>query len=162
MTARKPKSEHKQRGRPSFKFTDEQITDLEKVAGLHATRTEAAGWFGIDLRTFNKQLMEDTRAAEAWNNGVNKGKISLRRLQFQLAERSAAMAIFLGKQILGQRDVYTNEHLGANGEPIRDDTVNLKVYTDDQLKQLERILTDVADGAASPNGTGRKESGRVH
>ena len=32
------------------------------------------------------------------------GKISLRRAQFRLAEKNAAMAIFLGKNYLGQRD----------------------------------------------------------
>ena len=32
------------------------------------------------------------------------GKISLRRKQWQLAEKSASMAIWLGKQYLGQRD----------------------------------------------------------
>lgn len=34
------------------------------------------------------------------------GKISLRRAQFKLAEKSAAMAIFLGKNYLGQRDSF--------------------------------------------------------
>ena len=32
------------------------------------------------------------------------GKISLRRKQWQLAEKSASMAIWLGKQYLNQRD----------------------------------------------------------
>lgn len=32
------------------------------------------------------------------------GKISLRRSQFALAKKNAAMAIFLGKQYLGQSD----------------------------------------------------------
>lgn len=35
------------------------------------------------------------------------GKISLRRAQFRLAERSASMAIFLGKNYLGQSDNVT-------------------------------------------------------
>lgn len=34
----------------------------------------------------------------------NLGKISLRRIQLRLAEKSPAMAIFLGKQVLGQKD----------------------------------------------------------
>ena len=33
-----------------------------------------------------------------------RGLISLRRLQFRLAERNAAMAIFLGNNYLGQKD----------------------------------------------------------
>jgi hypothetical protein len=38
--------------------------------------------------------------AEKKQNGL----ISLRRTQFQLAEKSPAMAIFLGKNLLGQTD----------------------------------------------------------
>ena len=41
------------------------------------------------------------------------GLISLRRMQFQLAEKSAAMAIFLGKQHLGQQDVQKQEISGG-------------------------------------------------
>ena len=33
------------------------------------------------------------------------GKVSLRRMQWQHAEKSASMAIFLGKNYLNQRDV---------------------------------------------------------
>ena len=36
--------------------------------------------------------------------GQSKGKVSLRRYQFKLAEKSAPMAIFLGKNYLGQKD----------------------------------------------------------
>lgn len=32
------------------------------------------------------------------------GKISLRRTQFRMAETNVSMAIWLGKQILGQKD----------------------------------------------------------
>ena len=35
---------------------------------------------------------------------MKAGFISLRRKQFELAEKSPAMAIFLGKQYLGQTD----------------------------------------------------------
>jgi hypothetical protein len=34
------------------------------------------------------------------------GKASLRRRQWELAQKNTAMAIFLGKQYLGQRDSY--------------------------------------------------------
>jgi hypothetical protein len=47
-----------------------------------------------DGRTFLDVLKEKRE------NGI----ISLRRTQFQLAEKSPAMAIFLGKNLLGQTD----------------------------------------------------------
>lgn len=48
---------------------------------------------------------------EEWSEA---GKCSLRRKQWKLAETSATMAIWLGKQMLGQRDVVkdTNEFDG--------------------------------------------------
>ena len=44
----------------------------------------------------------------------NLGKISLRRMQFRLAEKSAPLLIFLGKQYLGQSDNPVQE--GKTGE----------------------------------------------
>lgn len=40
-------------------------------------------------------------------------KISLRKNQLKLSEKSAAMAIFLGKQYLGQRDNYDTDNTEA-------------------------------------------------
>ena len=42
--------------------------------------------------------------SEVFRQKREGGKASLRRMQWRLAERNAAMAIFLGKNILGQRD----------------------------------------------------------
>lgn len=42
--------------------------------------------------------------AETYKKHSASGKISLRRYQFELAKKSAAMAIFLGKNYLGQTD----------------------------------------------------------
>ena len=41
---------------------------------------------------------------EVYQQKSSNGKIRLRRYQLQLAEKSAAMAIWLGKQWLGQTD----------------------------------------------------------
>ena len=40
-------------------------------------------------------------------------KISLRKNQLKLSEKSAAMAIFLGKQYLGQRDNFDTDNTEA-------------------------------------------------
>jgi hypothetical protein len=44
--------------------------------------------------------------------GRERGKARLRRTQFKLAETNVAMAIWLGKQLLGQRDRIEQEHSG--------------------------------------------------
>jgi len=49
------------------------------------------------------------------------GKASLRRYQFELAKRNASMAIFLGKQYLGQKDVSLEDE---EVDRLRTDVVN--------------------------------------
>ena len=76
-------------------------------------------------------------------------KIKLRRNQFKLSEKSAAMAIFLGKNYLGQRDAIeqTNSEalekldaiLRAARENANKDS-DLEYITEDDIQQkTERI-----------------------
>jgi hypothetical protein len=80
--------------------------DFEKLCGLQCTKEEIAGWFNCSEDTLerwcNREYRESFAVVFAKKKGV--GKISLRRAQFQLAQKSAAMAIFLGKNYLGQTD----------------------------------------------------------
>ena len=75
-------------------------SQLEKLGAMMCTMDEVAAFFNIKKSTLSMrpQLME------IYNRGKEKGKTSLRRHQFKLAEKSASMAIFLGKQYLGQTD----------------------------------------------------------
>jgi hypothetical protein len=54
----------------------------------------------ISVRT----LQRDKEFCRVFKKGIEKGKMSLRRTQFRIADNHAGMAIFLGKQYLGQRD----------------------------------------------------------
>lgn len=89
------------------------LDELAKLAALQCTQAEAAAWFRCSPRTIVSKL-KLARYREAWERGREKGLISLRRTQFRLAERNAAMAIFLGKNYLGQRD--RSEHVERGGE----------------------------------------------
>ncbi len=88
-------------GRPPLEI---DLEELEKLGGLQCTKEDAAAWFGCSLNTIKRRLREDVYR-EVWERGLGKGRVSLRRKQMDLAEKNATMAIFLGKQILGQRDV---------------------------------------------------------
>jgi hypothetical protein len=80
------------------------IQELEKLSALQATDVEIAAWFDVSPRTIERRRKKP-KFAEVMERGKAKGRLSLRRLQLRLAERgSTAMAIFLGKQILGQAD----------------------------------------------------------
>ena len=66
--------------------------------------------------------------------GKERGKASLRRVQFDLAKRNAAMAIFLGKNLLGQSDQQAHCFSG---------TVNVEV-TDARDRLARFILGEAA------------------
>lgn len=79
---------------------------FENLCGLQCTQQEIADAFDTSpdtvarwcKRTYGKGF------AEVFSQKRGKGCISLRRTQWKLAEKNATMAIFLGKQYLGQRD----------------------------------------------------------
>ena len=91
-------------GRPRKEFDKEQF---EKLCALQCTEEEIAGWFGFSTFTLNtrcKETYEGRTFFEVFKIYSTDGKISLRRTQFKLAETSAIMAIWLGKQSLNQQE----------------------------------------------------------
>lgn len=89
--------------RPRAEINQEEF---EKLCGLQCTKEEICDWFGITDKTLDawcKRTYEQSFSVIFEKKRV-RGKISLRRAQFKLAEKSAAMAIFLGKNYLGQTD----------------------------------------------------------
>ena len=82
-------------------------TEFEKLCFLQCTQREFCSWFDVSDETLNKwcKVNYDGRTfLDVFKEKRENGIISLRRTQFQLAEKSPAMAIFLGKNLLGQTD----------------------------------------------------------
>lgn len=79
---------------------------FESLCGLQCTLEEICGWFDVTDKTLNSWCKRIYHASfsDVFKQKRGAGKISLRRSQWRLAEKSAAMAIWLGKQYLGQRD----------------------------------------------------------
>ena len=93
-----------QMGRPRKQINK---TEFEKLCFLQCTEREFCSWFDVSDETLNKWCKEnyDGRTfLDVFKEKRENGLISLRRTQFQLAEKSPAMAIFLGKNLLGQTD----------------------------------------------------------
>jgi hypothetical protein len=82
------------------------LAELEKLCALHPSDAELASWFGVSTKTIERRKSE-TAFAEAMERGRARGKLNLRRIQNKMAENNAAMAIFLGKNLLGQSDQVT-------------------------------------------------------
>ena len=114
-------------GRPRKEIDKDEF---EKLLALHCTLSECCAFFDCDDKTLNKWCREQygTTYSEVFRIKSGLGKISLRRAQFRLAERNAAMAIFLGKNLLGQSDTPNT---------LADDTIE-----DDSISKALRELAD--------------------
>lgn len=89
---------------PALTDAPETMKALKGLGRIQATTKESAAVLGVSEPTFIAFLKRFPGARDVYEMGKEEGKVSLRRLQFRLAERNAAMAIFLGKNHLGQRD----------------------------------------------------------
>jgi|TARA_R100001460_G_scaffold26146_1_gene52790 hypothetical protein len=94
-------------GRPRKEVNQDQ---LSKLASMLCTMEEMASFFDCSVDTLERNF------ADTIKKGKDKGKMSLRRLQWDKAQTgNTTMLIWLGKQILGQRDkIETSE----NNEPL--------------------------------------------
>lgn len=82
--------------RPKKKIDEDA---LEKLVHIGCTTEELAFFFGVSRDTLER------RYAALIAKGRATAKIRLRKIQFDIAKKgSAIMAIFLGKQMLGQTD----------------------------------------------------------
>lgn len=80
--------------------------DFESLCALQCTKEEICGFFDVSDKTLENWCKRTYSEgfSEVFKKKRGKGKISLRRIQFRLAEKNANMAIFLGKNYLGQTD----------------------------------------------------------
>lgn len=89
-------------GRPP---TPIDTATLRRVASLGATIPELATALGVPSRTLQHRIEADPEIREALEEGRNAGRLTLRRMQWQQAQSgNPTMLIWLGKQMLNQRD----------------------------------------------------------
>lgn len=78
---------------------------------LQCTMVEICGFFRVSKDIMRARIKEAYGAEQTFETVFAEfssgGRVSLRRNQFRLAQKSAAMAIFLGKNYLDQVDVKT-------------------------------------------------------
>ena len=87
--------------------------EVQKLAGIGCTNCEIADFYGCDESTIRK------RFSEIITKGHESGKMRLRKKQMQVALKgNVSMLIWLGKQMLGQKDKIENELSGKDGKPI--------------------------------------------
>lgn len=111
-------------GRPKKEIDYEAV---EKLANIQCTQEEIASFLELSVRT----LQRDEEFCRLYKKGKENGKMSLRRMQFKIAEKNPTMAIWLGKQYLGQRDNFeetNNEEI----EKAKEIIVSIRKSVDDK------------------------------
>ena len=119
-------------GRPKKEIDKKQF---ENLCALFCTEEDIASFFECSVDTVNnwcKRTYKDENGKEMTFSDVykkknSKGKVSLRRYQFELAKKNATMAIWLGKQYLEQRD---NIDVQTESPNI---TINVEAATADDI-----------------------------
>ncbi len=88
------------------------LETVKKLASIQCTIREIAYFLNVPESTLKsrKDVMQE------YYKGLEIGKISLRRRQFELANNNVAMSIWLGKQYLGQSEPTIN--LGLISQPL--------------------------------------------
>lgn len=93
----------KTRGRPKLILNAVGQRVVEALGAVMATEEEIAAALNVSVEALHSKDNE-VAFTECYKKGRENGRLSLRHSQFQLAKVNAAMAIFLGKQYLGQKD----------------------------------------------------------
>lgn len=93
-------------GRPRIVWSERDFATFEGLCSVQCTIEEIENILKIDHKTIDRLCQEhySMSFSQIYKKYSDQGKMSLRRFQFRLAEKNASMAIWLGKQYLGQRD----------------------------------------------------------
>lgn len=106
-------------GRPKKEINQNMF---EQMCGIQCTKDEICSILDIDEKTLTRWCKDTYNMgfSDVYKKKSQVGKMSLRRMQFKIAEKNPTMAIFLGKQYLGQRDTpeYADEDNGIIGDLV--------------------------------------------
>lgn len=114
--------------KPKLEHSEKLVETIRALGRIQATVEETASVLRVSLRTLQNFFTSHPDAKDAHEEGKLEGLVSLRRRQFALAERNASMAIFLGKNYLGQREPVQQIETGGPGA--------FKNMTDEELDEF--------------------------
>ena len=126
------------------------LAAVRNAASIGCTVEEIAAIVGIGRQTLYDRLDADPALREALECGRDEGKATLRRWQWQAAKKGdKTMLIWLGKQMLGQRDQQELKHDHAHN--LVPPKLDLWHLTRDQLLQLEAtcLVIEASNDAAA-------------
>lgn len=94
-------------GRPRIELTNEKYEQLKAMARIQCTADECCDVLGMDDNTLDRRLKERGYGGfgDFFKRYGSEGKSSLRREQWKAAMAgNPTMLIWMGKQMLGQKD----------------------------------------------------------
>ncbi len=132
---------------------------VERLAMLHCTPAEICAVVQCDSGT----LLRHPKFSRIYKHGWVRGMMSLRRAQFKKAvtEGDTRMMIFLGKQMLGQRDYWLGDPVL---EPPPVDTefmqgeLDFRKLSVDQMETLRDLIVLAGGGSIAPELPASKET----
>lgn len=110
--------------RPRIEIDKDQF---DRLCAIQCTEREIASFFGCSVDTIERWCKREykTSFADIYEEKRGLGKISIRRSQFRMAETNPTMAIWLGKQYLGQTEKQE---------------VAVSIQDDDTIKEMEQYF----------------------
>ena len=113
------------------KYIDQK--QFESLCSIQCTQQEICEVLGVTDKTLTNWCKEiySMPFSEVFKAKRSGGKASLRRKQWNLADKNAAMCIWLGKQYLGQKDNLDLNHSGDLG-------VNINVVSASFVKDKDK------------------------
>ena len=115
--------------------------NVEKLLHIQCTQIEVAGFLNVSVNTLSRRCKQDhgmTWTEYSASKGAS-GRASLRRKQWLLADKSSAMAIFLGKNYLDQSDKIETKNVHSQS-PLA-----LEKISDGDLDKLEEIIGSITE-----------------
>lgn len=99
-------------GRKKVKIDYDTVKNLAKIC---CTQEEIASVMGCSVKTLQRRKQFN----KAYQDGLNDARASLRRLQWKsAASGNITMQIFLGKNLLGQRDRFAEDERSEDKEKV--------------------------------------------
>lgn len=118
------------------------LAKVEAAAACYATYEEIAAILNLSVMSVFRAAKSEA-FVEAYQRGRGKCRYSLRRKQVEMANAgNATMLIWLGKQILGQRD---EQHIKTD---VSVTTSAVAQLTDEQVETIAKLLETASSKAA--------------
>lgn len=132
-TARKPAAQRKKTGPkgPMKPMSDKEFEQLVNMIRIQCTAEEISNVLGMSEDTLGRRIAERkidgvSNFADLYKKHQGEGKASLRRAQWKAAQDgNPTMLVWLGKQMLGQRDKHDIDHTSGDGSMSPPSTIEI-------------------------------------